>query len=316
MPKGKERNNELSRLQKKFGLTLNGLRTIANNHRIGSKTPLIGAHEAQEIGKTVWQALEGYIFRKGGKPRFKAWKHGLNSISGTDNRELIWKPEESALYWRKKPYRVKIEDSQQQVALIFDEKTRQAEKRIGMSMTLFEKAGGGLVAVDGIDGLAVKLGVPAGVLKETVQSFNGKVRADGTAPEAVPPKAHLAAKLDMKGRLYAFYPLTPSITMVYGGLTIDTKARVTAQDGDVICGLYAAGETVNLYYIGLSRRRHFVAVPGFRSHGRRGCGKACRALRPSVLNIGDVTRSSGRKARHSDICLSKTARGKPRRFRS
>ena len=194
------------------------------------------------------------------------------------------------MYWRKKPYRVKIDDSQQQVALIFDEKTRQAEKRIGMSMTLFEKAGGGLVAADGIDGLAVKLGVPAGVLKETVESFNAKVRADGTAPEAVPPKAHLAAKLDMKGRLYAFYPLTPSITMVYGGgLTIDTKVRVTAKDGDVIRGL---------------------------SHGRRGCGKACRALRPSVLNIGEVTRSSGRKARHSDICLSKTARVKPRRFRS
>ena len=36
MPKGKERNNEFSRLQKN-----NGLRTIANNHRIGSKTPLI-----------------------------------------------------------------------------------------------------------------------------------------------------------------------------------------------------------------------------------------------------------------------------------
>lgn len=152
----------MARLQKKFGLTLNGLRTIANNHRIGSKTPLIGAHEAQEIGKTVWQALEGYIFRKGGKPRFKSWKRGLNGISGTDNRELIWKPEESALYWRKKPYRVKIDDSQQQVALIFDEKTRQAEKRIGMSMTLFDKAGGGLVTADGSDDLADKLGVPAG----------------------------------------------------------------------------------------------------------------------------------------------------------
>ena len=71
-----------------------------------------------------------------------------------------------------------------------------------------------------------------------MESFNAKVRADGTAPEAVPPKAHLAAKLDMKGRLYAFYPLTPSITMVYGGgLTIDTKVRVTAKDGDVIRGL-------------------------------------------------------------------------------
>lgn len=88
-----------------------------------------------------------------------------------------------------------------------------------------------------------------GGVKETVESFNAKVRADGTAPEAVPPKAHLAAKLDMKGRLYAFYPLTPSITMVYGGLTIDTKARVTAQEGDVMRGLYAAGETVNLYYM-------------------------------------------------------------------
>ena len=142
-----------------------------------------------------------------------------------------------------------LKQPQQQVALIFDEKTRQAEKRIGMSMTLFEKAGGGLITADGIDDLAVKLGVPAGVLKETVQSFNAKVRADGTAPEAVPPKSHLAAKLDMKGRLYAFYPLTPSITMVYGGLTIDTKARVTAQDGDVMRGLYAAGETVNLYYM-------------------------------------------------------------------
>lgn len=111
MPKGKERNSEFSRLQKKFDLTLNGLRTIANNHRSRSKTTQIGAHEAQEIGKTVWQALEGYIFRKGGKPRFKSWKRGLNSISGTDNRELIWKPEESALYWRNKPYRAKIGDS-------------------------------------------------------------------------------------------------------------------------------------------------------------------------------------------------------------
>ena len=142
-----------------------------------------------------------------------------------------------------------LKQPQQQVALIFFVFSRQAEKRIGMSMTLFEKAGGGLITADGIDDLAVKLGVPAGVLKETVQSFNAKVRADGTAPEAVPPKSHLAAKLDMKGRLYAFYPLTPSITMVYGGLTIDTKARVTAQDGDVMRGLYAAGETVNLYYM-------------------------------------------------------------------
>lgn len=54
--------------------------------------------------------------------------------------------------------------------------------------------------------------------------------------------------LDLNGKLYAFYPLTPSITMDYGGITIDEAARVTEQDGTVIPGFYAAGETVNLYY--------------------------------------------------------------------
>ena len=67
----------------------------------------------------------------------------------------------------------------QTVALIFDEKTRQAEKRIGMSISLFEKAGGGLIEADGLDDLAGKLGIPAGILRETVEGFNAKVRDDG-----------------------------------------------------------------------------------------------------------------------------------------
>ena len=36
MPKGKERNKRFSELQKSCGLTENGIRTIANNHRKAS----------------------------------------------------------------------------------------------------------------------------------------------------------------------------------------------------------------------------------------------------------------------------------------
>ena len=58
MPKGKERSKHFSDLQKAYGLTENGLRTIADNHRKASGRNDIGAHEAQCIGRTVWRALE------------------------------------------------------------------------------------------------------------------------------------------------------------------------------------------------------------------------------------------------------------------
>ena len=71
---------------------------------------------------------------------------------------------------------------------------------------------------------------------------------DGKALGAAPPKKALAAALNADGPLYAFSPLTPSITMVYGGVVIDKEARVLEPDERVIRGLFAAGETVNLYY--------------------------------------------------------------------
>ena len=71
---------------------------------------------------------------------------------------------------------------------------------------------------------------------------------DGKALGVTPPKKALAAALNADGPLYAFSPLTPSITMVYGGVVIDKEARVLEPDERVIRGLFAAGETVNLYY--------------------------------------------------------------------
>lgn len=66
MPKGKERSKHFSDLQKAYGLTENGLRTIANNHRKASGRNDIGAHEARCIGRTVWRVLErqAIVWRK------------------------------------------------------------------------------------------------------------------------------------------------------------------------------------------------------------------------------------------------------------
>ena len=66
MPKGKECSKHFSDLQKAYGLTENGLRTIANNHRKASGRNDIGAHEAQCIGRTVWRVLErqAIVWRK------------------------------------------------------------------------------------------------------------------------------------------------------------------------------------------------------------------------------------------------------------
>lgn len=141
-----------------------------------------------------------------------------------------------------------LKQTGQTVALIWDKALQDKEPRINMSVELFKKAGGGYIEAANAKELAGKIGVPAAALLETINSFNEAVRDDGTAPDAVPPKQALARKINPDGPMRAFYPLTPSITMVYGGLMIDSDARVLEDDGRVIRGLYAAGETVNLYY--------------------------------------------------------------------
>lgn len=140
-----------------------------------------------------------------------------------------------------------LQQTGQKVALIFDEAMLQKEKRIGMSVELFKRVKGGLIEANGYEQLAKEMGVQPTALKETLEKFNASVR-DGKALTAEPPKSNLAEKINLNGKLYAFYPLTPSITMVYGGLMINKDAQVTEADGTPIKGLYAAGETVNLYY--------------------------------------------------------------------
>ena len=101
MPQGKARSKAFATIQKSYGLSEFGLMTVATNHRKASGRNHIGSHEAQKIGTTVWRALERYMFHDAGRPRFKSFKQGINSIEGKDNHEIMFKPDDKTIVWRK-----------------------------------------------------------------------------------------------------------------------------------------------------------------------------------------------------------------------
>ncbi|MGH8811306.1 MAG: FAD-dependent oxidoreductase [Advenella sp.] len=109
---------------------------------------------------------------------------------------------------------------------------------------------------DTLEALAEKLGMPADVLAETVECYNascpteGKydpVNIDGLATVGLtPPKSNWARPLT-RGPFIA-YPIISSNVFTFGGLKINAKGQVLDTDGVPMANLYAAGETVGMYY--------------------------------------------------------------------
>ncbi|EXF93549.1 fumarate reductase [Pseudomonas fluorescens HK44] len=103
--------------------------------------------------------------------------------------------------------------------------------------------------------LAGKIGVPTVALQNSIARYNTACRPgnykplqlDGVATEGlVPPKSNWALPLD-EGP-YMAYPIISANVFTFGGLKIDERARVVNADGAPIGNLYAAGETVGLYF--------------------------------------------------------------------
>jgi len=103
-----------------------------------------------------------------------------------------------------------------------------------------------------LDGLAVKIGVPVETFVAEVEAYNAAVDratpfdADhkddkASRPDGQPPKSNWALALDQPP--YMAFPVTGGITFAFGGLETDTTARVRDTRGQLIAGLYAAGET-------------------------------------------------------------------------
>jgi tricarballylate dehydrogenase len=107
-----------------------------------------------------------------------------------------------------------------------------------------------------IEELADGLGIDRSGLVRTVREFNSAVR-DGTFDPTVldgkgtagiePAKSNWAQPIDLPP--FLGYAVACGITFTFGGLKVDSAARVADVDGRAMPGLYAAGEIVGgLFY--------------------------------------------------------------------
>ena len=105
-------------------------------------------------------------------------------------------------------------------------------------------------------GLANDMGVAVEDFLHTIEAFNGAcpstqafdpLTTDGLASTGIAPRKSNWARPIRKPPFRA-WPIIAANCFTFGGLKIDQHARVINTAGDVMPGLYAAGETVGLYY--------------------------------------------------------------------
>jgi len=110
---------------------------------------------------------------------------------------------------------------------------------------------------ESLEDLAAQIGVPAGSLRATVDTFNAAAtgdvarfdaaRCDGLAAAGhlTPPKSNWARAIAKPP--FLAYPLIGAVAYTFGGLATNEKAEVLCERGP-ISGLYAAGETTGHFY--------------------------------------------------------------------
>lgn len=133
---------------------------------------------------------------------------------------------------------------------IFDEKTRHLLR----DEYFIPQAS--MVTADTIEALAEGLGINRDGLVHTIIEFNGAVQhgdfnptvLDGKGTAGIdPPKTNWAMPIDTPP--YLGFAVTCGITFTFGGLKVNTDARVLDTEGVPISGLYAAGELMGgLFY--------------------------------------------------------------------
>ena len=121
------------------------------------------------------------------------------------------------------------------------------------------------IVADTLEELAAKLNIPPANLIRTIDGFNAACTRsdevelgyanietfpytfDGISTEGISPPKSNGAKRVEKGPFFC-YPMISSICLTLGGLRVNPNAQVLNQSAAVIPGLYAAGETIGMYY--------------------------------------------------------------------
>jgi tricarballylate dehydrogenase len=104
--------------------------------------------------------------------------------------------------------------------------------------------------------LAKKIGIEPEPLLQTVTAFNAACRKDvafmageldGKSTAGITPKkSNWAVPID-KGPFRA-YPVTGGVTFSFGGIQVDTQARVINTCYEPIKGLFASGDVIGLFF--------------------------------------------------------------------
>jgi tricarballylate dehydrogenase len=113
-----------------------------------------------------------------------------------------------------------------------------------------------MVEAASIAALAKGIGIEPAVLEHTVSTYNAACRADvsfdprtldGKSTDGLSPKkSNWAVPLDRPP--YRAYAITAGVTFTFGGLHVDTQARVLNTSLEAIRGLYASGDVVGLFF--------------------------------------------------------------------
>jgi tricarballylate dehydrogenase len=104
--------------------------------------------------------------------------------------------------------------------------------------------------------LAAKIGIEPEPFLRTIKEFNAACRTDvafmpgeldGKGTLGITPKKSNWAMPLVKGPFRA-YPVTGGVTFSFGGIQVDTQARVINTCYEPIKGLYASGDVIGLFF--------------------------------------------------------------------
>jgi tricarballylate dehydrogenase len=182
---------------------------------------------------------------------FQKHSYPLGLIVNIDGKRFVDEGADLRNYTYAKYGREILKQPQQAAFQLFDQKTvplLREEYRI-REITKAE--------AQTIEELARKLEIDVNGLVATVGEFNAAVMEDKPFNPAVldgkgtrgitPPKSNWAQRLDSPP--YVGFAVTCGITFTFGGLRVDTRARVLDTEDRPIPGLYAAGELIGgLFY--------------------------------------------------------------------
>lgn len=129
--------------------------------------------------------------------------------------------------------------------LIADERIKETAYNTSQEKIDAQVKAGTLYRADTIEELAVQIGMDPEVLADTIKKYNSYVDA-GFDPE------FNKGSFNLKCEVAPFYatPRKPAVHHTMGGLKIDTSTHVLNEQGQIIHGLYAAGEVAGGLHAG------------------------------------------------------------------